>query len=130
MAVACPNLAGRPPVPLHDDLRYRILKQLEANPAISQRELADATGVSLGRVNYCLRALIEKGLIKVDNFRRKDNKLAYAYLLTPAGIADKIVVTHRFLQRKLAEYDALKAEIEALRNEAGVEGPLTEQRLL
>jgi EPS-associated MarR family transcriptional regulator len=108
-------------VTLHDDLRYRILKQLEANPAISQRELADAMGVSLGRANYCLRALIDKGLVKVDNFRRKDNKLAYAYLLTPAGIADKVVVTRRFLQRKLTEYDVLKAEIEALQREVGAD---------
>ncbi|MBW7861099.1 MAG: MarR family EPS-associated transcriptional regulator [Rhodocyclaceae bacterium] len=104
---------------MHDELRYRILKRLEANPAISQRELADALGVSLGRANYCLRALIEKGLVKVDNFRRSDNKLAYAYLLTPAGFADKALVTRRFLQRKLAEYDDLKAEIEALRKEVG-----------
>jgi EPS-associated MarR family transcriptional regulator len=108
-------------VTLHDDLRYRILKQLEANPAISQRELAEALGVSLGRANYCLRALIDKGLVKVDNFRRKDNKLAYAYLLTPAGIADKVVVTRRFLQRKLTEYDVLKAEIEALQREVGAD---------
>jgi EPS-associated MarR family transcriptional regulator len=108
-------------VTLHDDLRYRVLKQLETNPAISQRELADAMGVSLGRANYCLRALIEKGLVKVDNFRRKDNKLAYAYLLTPAGIADKVAVTRRFLQRKLTEYDVLKAEIEALRREVGAD---------
>jgi EPS-associated MarR family transcriptional regulator len=106
-------------VPLQDDIRYRILKQLEANPAISQRELAEELGVSLGRANYCLRALVEKGLVKVDNFRRKDNKLAYAYLLTPTGIADKVLVTRRFLQRKLAEYDALKAEIETLRREVG-----------
>lgn len=115
-------------MPLHDDLRYRILKQLEANPAISQRELAEALGVSLGRANYCLRALIDKGHVKVDNFRRKDNKLAYAYLLTPAGIADKIKVTRRFLQRKLAEYDALTAEIEALRREVGTDHPLSTTR--
>lgn len=105
---------------LHDEARYRIFKLLEANPALTQRQLADALGMSLGKVNYCVRALAEKGFIKVDNFRRKDNKLAYAYLLTPAGIADKILVTHDFLRRKMDEYDALKTEIEELKREVGM----------
>jgi len=104
---------------MQDEIHYRILKLVAANPELTQRDLAEALGVSLGKANYCLRALIEKGHVKVNNFRRKDNKLAYAYLLTPAGIADKVHVTRRFLQRKLAEYDALEAEIEALRREIG-----------
>ena len=101
-----------------DEIHYRILKLLDTQPELSQRQLADELGVSLGKANYCLRALIDKGLIKAGNFRRSDNKLAYAYKLTPGGIAEKARATRRFLQRKIAEYEALKAEIEQLRLEA------------
>jgi EPS-associated MarR family transcriptional regulator len=96
---------------LTDEYRYKILKILEANPEISQRDLARALDVSLGRVNFCLKALIEKGLLKATNFRNSQNKLAYMYLLTPTGIREKSIITERFLKLKLAEHAALEAEI-------------------
>lgn len=99
---------------LNDEAHLKLLRLLEANPRMAQRELADALGISVGKANYCLKALLEKGLIKVSNFRRSDNKLAYAYLLTPAGVSTKATLTVRFLRRKTAEYEALKQEIEAL----------------
>jgi len=102
-----------------DPTRARILKLLEADPHASQRRIADELGISLGRVNFCLQALVEKGLVKVNNFRNSDNKRAYLYLLTPRGIEDKAVVTARFFRRKLDEYEALKRELEELRREAG-----------
>lgn len=101
------------------DLRFRALRLLEANPKLSQRDLAEALGISVGQVNYCLKALLDKGLIKIHNFRASSRKLRYAYLLTPAGLADKAAITCRFLQRKLAEYDRLREEIESLRAEVG-----------
>jgi EPS-associated MarR family transcriptional regulator len=103
---------------LTDEYRYRILKLLEADPQASQRRIADELGISLGRVNYCLQALIEKGLIKVNNFRNNANKRAYLYLLTPRGIEEKATVTARFLRRKLDEYETLKRELEELQREA------------
>ena len=93
---------------------YRVLAMVEANPTITQRALAAALGVSLGRVNYGLRALIDKGLIKVNNFKRSETKLNYAYLLTPSGVSEKSALTKAFLARKMQEFDALKKEIEAL----------------
>jgi EPS-associated MarR family transcriptional regulator len=102
---------------LNDDLTFRALRHLEANPQLSQRELSRALGISLGRTNYCLRALAERGLVKVRNFRRSNNKRAYAYYLTPAGLEQKARLIARFLQRKEAEYEALQAEIEQLRAE-------------
>ena len=87
---------------------------VEVNPATTQRELAASLGVSLGRVNYCLRALVEKGLIKANNFKRSKTKLTYAYLLTPSGVIEKSALTKAFLARKMEEFDAMKAEIEAL----------------
>ena len=104
---------------LTDETRYRILKLLETDPQASQRRIADELGISLGRVNFCLQALIEKGLLKVNNFRNSSNKRAYLYLLTPRGIEEKAVVTARFLRRKLDEYEALKLEVEDLQREAG-----------
>ena len=104
---------------LTDEYRYRILKLLETDPQASQRRIADELGISLGRVNFCLQALVEKGLVKVNNFRNSDNKRAYLYLLTPRGIEEKTVVTARFFRRKLDEYEALKRELEELRREAG-----------
>jgi EPS-associated MarR family transcriptional regulator len=97
-----------------DDVRFRVLRVLEDNPDLSQRQIAGELGVSVGSVNYCLNALIEKGQIKVCNFRSSDNKLRYAYILTPRGVAEKTRLTGAFLKRKVAEYEALKAEIEAL----------------
>jgi EPS-associated MarR family transcriptional regulator len=104
---------------LTDEYRYRILKLLAADPHASQRRIADELGISLGRVNFCLRALIEKGLVKANNFRSSTNKRAYLYLLTPKGIEEKAVVTARFLRRKLDEYEALRRELEELQREAG-----------
>ena len=103
---------------LTDETRYRILKLLEAEPHASQRRIADELGISLGRVNFCLQALIGKGLIKMNNFRNSANKRAYLYLLTPRGIEEKATVTTRFLKRKLDEYEALKHEVEQLQREA------------
>lgn len=105
------------PNSLNDALRYRILKLLEEDPRISQRELASALGLSLGKTNFCLRALIQKGLVKANNFRNSHNKLAYAYLLTPKGLEEKARVTLRFLKARMAEYDALEREIAELRRE-------------
>lgn len=103
---------------LTDEYRYKILKTLEQNPEISQRDLARELGVSLGRVNFCLKALIDVGLLKVTNFRNSRNKLAYMYLLTPNGVKEKSLITERFLKLKLKEYEALEAEIKLLRSEA------------
>lgn len=103
---------------LTDETRYRILKLLEADPHASQRRIADELGISLGRVNFCLQALINRGLIKVNNFRNSVNKRAYLYLLTPRGIEEKALVTARFLKVKLDEYEALKREVEQLQREA------------
>ena len=105
---------------LSEDLRYRLLKLLLEEPQISQRDLAKRLGISVGKTNYCLSALVEKGLVKINNFRRANNKLAYAYLLTPGGIEEKARVTVSFLQRKMLEYAALHEEIEALRREMQV----------
>lgn len=102
---------------LSDEVRYRILKRLTADPNISQRDLARELDVSVGKVNYCLQALIEKGFVKVNNFRNNKNKLAYAYLLTPHGIEEKARVTVAFLQHKVREYAELQEEIETLRQE-------------
>lgn len=100
-----------------DPHHYKLLKLIEANPAIQQREMAKAMGVSLGKANYCLQALVQKGLVKMDNFRRADSKLAYSYLLTPSGIEEKARLTISFLKYKVAEYDAIRNEIEELRRD-------------
>ena len=102
---------------LSDEYRYKILKKLEADPRISQRDLARDLGISVGRANYCIQSLIAKGLVKANNFKNNQNKKAYMYLLTPKGIAEKVQVTTHFLQIKMNEYEALQREIEALRNE-------------
>lgn len=91
---------------------------LQANPDLTQREIAQRLGVSTSGLNYCLKALIEKGLVKVHNFNRSKNKFGYVYLLTPQGVSEKALLTGRFLKRKLAEYEALRAEIEVLSVEA------------
>ena len=105
---------------LSDEYRYKILKSLEANPEISQREVAEELGISLGRANYCIQALVEKGLVKANNFRNSKNKKGYAYLLTPRGIEEKAKITVQFLKIKIAEHEALKKEIKGLREEAGL----------
>ena len=103
---------------LSDEYRYKILKRLEADPEISQRELAGELGISLGRVNFCVQALIEKGLVKAKNFRNSKNKKGYAYFLTPRGIEEKAKITIRFLKIKIAEHEALTEEIKKLRKDA------------
>ena len=106
-----------------DELRLRVLRALEANPELTQRQLAAELGVSLGGVNYALKALMERGFVKADNFRKSGNKVAYLYVLTPRGVAEKASLATAFLGRKLAEYEALKQEIEALRAEVDLGGP-------
>ena len=101
-----------------ENTHFKVLRLLQANPQINQRELSEALGVSLGKTNYCLKALLDKGMLKVHNFQSSKRKLAYAYLLTPAGIAEKSALTGRFLQRKMHEFEQLKTEIEALQQEA------------
>ncbi len=103
---------------LPDELRYQLLKELDANPGISQRELAKIVGVSLGKTNYCLKAIIEAGWVKAGNFARSDNKMNYAYVLTPKGLSEKASVTMRFLKKKQVQYEQLEREIAELRKEA------------
>ena len=107
---------------IQEEARFKILRLLHENPRLSQRRLGDQVGISLGAVNYCLRALIERGFVKASNFSRNPNKLGYAYVLTPAGITEKTLLTGRFLKRKVEEYEALKLEIEVLTRETVV-GP-------
>ena len=98
-------------------MQFRILRLLQENPEMSQRDLAKAVGVSVGRVNYVLKALVDKGLVKLGNFTASKDKRRYAYVLTPKGIAKRAALTRSFLARKMAEYEALRAEIEALSSE-------------
>ena len=100
---------------LTDEYRYKILKILEANPEISQRDLARKLDISLGKVNFCLKALIDVGLLKVTNFKNNKNKLAYMYLLTPNAVEQKAAITMRFLKQKNKEFKMLKIEIHKLR---------------
>jgi len=101
------------------ETQFKALKLLEQNPHFSQRELSAELGVSLGKTHYVVKALINMGWVKLDNFRRSDNKLGYAYLLTAKGISEKASITARFLARKQFEYDALRDEIEQLKTEVG-----------
>jgi len=105
---------------LKDEIAYKLLKLIEAEPHVSQREIAQKMGVSLGKTNYCLKALIDKGFIKFQNFYNNKKKSAYIYFLTPQGIEEKAAVTYRFLQRKIKEYENIKVEIESLKNEAAL----------
>jgi EPS-associated MarR family transcriptional regulator len=102
---------------MHDEVRYRLLKLIQNDPHVTQRELAHAAGISLGKVNYCLKALMDKGLVKAENFGSSQNKLRYLYKLTPRGIEEKARVTYSFLKRKQQEYEELQAEIEEIRKE-------------
>jgi EPS-associated MarR family transcriptional regulator len=103
---------------INEDTHFWTLKLLQERPGITQRVLAKEVGMSLSGINYCISALAEKGWIKLDNFSKNPNKLSYAYLLTPTGMAEKAALTKRFLQRKMAEYEKLRDEIEALQLEA------------
>lgn len=100
-----------------EDVRFRVLRLLQENPDMSQRDIASAVGISVGGVHYCLSALIDKGLVKLGNFSAAQDKRRYAYILTPKGLSEKAALTSRFLKRKLEEYEALKEEIDALQNE-------------
>ena len=100
-----------------DELRLKVLRALEVNPDLSQRQLAAELGVSLGGVNYALKALIERGFVKANNFRKSGKKAAYLYILTPTGMAEKTSLAAAFLGRKLEEYEVLRQEIEALKSE-------------
>lgn len=102
---------------LQEDTYFRVMRILQENPDLTQRELAEQLGISVGGLNYCLKALMEKGLVKMKNFANSKNKFGYVYVLTPTGIAEKAAITHRFLQRKMDEYEALRAEIETLKAE-------------
>jgi len=102
---------------LQEDTYFRVMRILQENPDLTQRELAEKLGISVGGLNYCLKALMEKGMVKMQNFATSKNKFGYVYVLTLTGMAEKAAITHRFLQRKMDEYEALKAEIEALRSE-------------
>jgi EPS-associated MarR family transcriptional regulator len=106
---------------IHQETHLKVLRLLEANPQMSQRELAVALGVSLGKTNFCLKALLDKGWLKVQNFQNSQRKLAYAYLLTPAGLAEKTALASRFLASKREEFTLLKAEIELLQQETTAE---------
>ena len=99
------------------DTEYIILRILKNNPKITQREMAKELGLSLGKTNYVVRALIDKGWVKLSNFKRSDNKLGYIYLLTPEGLSEKTMLAQNFLNRKSEEYNRLKKEIEILKNE-------------
>jgi EPS-associated MarR family transcriptional regulator len=103
--------------PVKDERNLMAMRLLEANPKMTQRELAEALGVSLGAANYCLKALVEKGWIKLENFQKNPNKLGYLYLMTPKGVTAKARLTSQFLQSKLAEYERLKKQIASLTDE-------------
>jgi EPS-associated MarR family transcriptional regulator len=105
---------------LHEDTNFRLMRILEANPDLSQREMGKALGISFGGIHYCLNALVAKGLVKIENFSQNQNKFGYVYLLTPSGIAEKAAMTSSFLKRKMDEYEALKVEIETLKSEIDI----------
>jgi len=107
---------------LDETTHYGLLKVLENNPDLSQRDLAKRMGISLGKINFCLNALVAKGSLKINNFRNSDNKLSYAYLLTPRGIEEKARMTVDFLQYKVQEYERLRAEIAELQRDAEQNG--------
>jgi EPS-associated MarR family transcriptional regulator len=102
-----------------EEIHYKLMRMLQANPQMSQRDAARELGVSLGKVNYCLRALVRRGWVKASNFKNSQNKAAYMYLLTPRGLEQKASLTLRFLQVKLREYEVLRTEIEQMRQESG-----------
>ena len=122
---ASPTPVPQPPSPdptprstrIQEEMRFKVLRALEQQPDLSQRQLADMLGVSLGKANYLLHALLDKGLLKARNFRNSQNKLAYAYLITPGGLAEKAALTRGYLERKSQEYEALRDEIERLKAE-------------
>ena len=102
---------------LQEDTYFRVLRMLQDNPDMTQREIAEKLGISTSGLNYCLKALIDKGWVKVQNFTQSKNKFGYIYVLTPQGIAEKTLLAGRFLKRKMTEYEELQTEIEALISE-------------
>ena len=105
---------------LQEDTEFRVLRMLEAQPDATQRDLAENAGISVGALNYCLKALIAKGMVKMQNFSESRNKFGYVYVLTPDGLSHRAALTQAFLKRKLAEYAALQLEIESLKRDAVV----------
>jgi len=108
---------------IQEETHYKIMRALEENPDLTQRELAEKLGMSVGGLNYCLNALIHKGFVKMGNFQKSKNKFGYIYLLTPQGLTHKAMLTGSFLKRKLQEYEALRAEIDVLQSEANQADP-------
>jgi len=106
---------------LQEEIQFEVLRRLQQTPQVSQRALAKDLGVGLGTINFCFQALVEKDLVKMQNFSQSKNKLRYAYLLTPAGAAEKYKLTAEFLKRKVAEYETLQAEIQTLKAEMNSE---------
>ena len=117
MAVACQNPMNNRRDEFQEHLQFQVLRRLHESPDLSQRTLAKELGASLGSINYCFQALMEKGWVKMQNFSHSQHKLGYAYLLTPTGLTEKSRLTVRFLKRKKAEYEALHQEIEQLKTE-------------
>lgn len=112
---------------LQEDTYVRVLRLLQTNPDLTQRELAEQLSLSVGAMNYCLKALMAKGWVKMQNFSHSKNKFGYVYVLTPKGLAEKAVLTRQFLKRKLDEYDTLREEIEMVQRELVAEtAPPTE----
>lgn len=109
-------------VQVTDEIHYKILKLLESQPDMSQRELSRELGVSLGKANYCIKAMLDRGWVKARNFKNSRNKIAYAYLLTPQGVEKKAKMTARFLKRKIQEFEQLKRDIEQLKKEVAALG--------
>ena len=103
---------------IQEDTYFRVMRILQENPDLTQRELAEKLGVSVGGLNYCINALMDKGWVKMQNFQNSKNKFKYVYVLTPQGVAEKVALTSSFLERKMQEYEALKAEIKSLRQDA------------
>ena len=103
--------------PMNSDIHFKLLDILEKNPELSQRLLSRELGISLGSINYCIRALIEKGQVKAHNFKNNSNKIGYVYLLTPQGISEKIKMTKDFLKKRINEYEELQSEIERLKQD-------------
>ena len=114
---------------LQEDTYFRVLRMLQDNPDLTQREIAQSLGLSTSGLNYCLQALIAKGWVKVQNFSQSKNKFGYIYVLTPQGLSEKAALMTRFLGRKMQEYEALKAEIKALKSETGIQKRSTTRKV-
>ena len=104
-----------------EEIQLKVLRRLQQTPEVSQRVLAKELGISLGSINFCFQALVEKGWVKMQNFSQSPTKLRYAYLLTPTGVAQKSKLTAEFMKRKVVEYEALELEIEKLKSEISIE---------